>query len=130
MAVNEKRRQVRARLEHQCDICGKPIKKGAQYINCKREVCMGNGWAEEKRHIHCDALLRFYADKMCFDPANITKGEMRQFVNFLCDTECMRDFRNRCGHDGFSCEPVLYALRYRPGYSAVMESANIHETEG
>ena len=124
MARNEKRRQVRARKNHQCDICGKPIRKGMEYIVCKEEVPIGCGWAEQKRHIHCDALLRFYAEKMRADAANVTASEMRCFVDCICETDCIQGQRERCRSDGFSCGAVLYLLKHRPGFCAVMDSAN------
>lgn len=119
----EKRQQVRARRDHKCYICGEKISKGQEYIKYSREVTIGYGWEEYKRHIHCDALLRFYSEKMGIDAGNVTNQEMQCFVDYICDTECMQDYRIQCGNNGFSCGEVLYILRSRPGYSAVKASA-------
>ena len=120
-------RQVRARRDHTCCVCQGTIHKGHEYIVNKRQAISGDGWEERKRHIHCDALLRFYAEKMGYDPENVGHHEMRQFVRYLCDYEHIKGFHNRCGHNGFTCGEVLYILRYRPGYSAVIASAEKQE---
>ena len=121
--IKESRKQVLARREHVCDICGKPIKKRREYIACSQQETPGGSWAEYKYHVHCDALLRYCAEKTGRPLSFITANEMRGFVDFLCDTECMKDFRKRCGGDGFTCPQLLYVLRYRPGYQAVLKSA-------
>ena len=121
--IRESRKQVLARREHVCDICGKTIKKRREYIACSRQETPGGGWADYKYHVHCDALLRFCAEKTDRASTLVTANEMRGFVDFLCDTECINGLRNRCGNEGFSCPQILNVLRNRPGYHAILKSA-------
>lgn len=120
--VNEKRRQVRARKDYKCCICEKPIRKGCDHIVEAVQIAADDGWRQCRRHIHCDAMLRYCAEKAGVAPRNISRLELRVFVNQLCDAECMQGFRHRCGHDGFSCGELYYTMRHRPGYRAIVAS--------
>lgn len=130
--MEEKREQRRARIPHSCEICGKEIVKKWEYIALSRHDAVTGRWFDFSRHIHCDALVRFYAEKMQMDPENICAAEMRGFMDYLCDVDCLPGIRQTCRQDPYACMKNIWLLRNRPGYGAVFTSAeqcNAKKTE-
>ena len=93
-------RQRKARKQHICDLCGKPIPKGAEYIYttfvCDCMIC------EEHRHIHCDAMMN----------AAFTEYDAESYDECLeyiwedtCETMCSFEQREECDLvTALSCE--------------------------
>ncbi len=63
-------RQMEAKREYVCHVCGRKIFRGQEYIREKwREYLDGKpvGWRTEMRHIHCDAMLKLWRDQCWID---------------------------------------------------------------
>ena len=93
-------KQRKARKPHTCDICGKSIPKGAEYIYITY-VCDGSIY-EEHRHIHCDAMI----------DAAFTEYDAESYEECLeyiwedtCEVNCSFDQREECNFSTMlSCE--------------------------
>lgn len=130
MGTTEKRIQRKARETHGCDICGRTIFENSDYIAITHQKSDGLR-VRYKRHIHCDALIRLYAEKYGVNPADVKTREALAWLETVCEDECLRGFSKQCRHDRFSCEHVLwFLLRHRPGYSAVVKSAQQNGRDG
>lgn len=128
MEISEKRRQLVARKDHTCCICGKTIGKKREYICVHQRIAPGTGWAEQKRHIHCDALLRLYAEEHEIDPAAVDTDMLREWLKAACEAECTLGSAlcpAQCEANRFACGQIIWLLlRHRPGYRAAMLSSD------
>lgn len=98
-------KQRKARKQYSCQLCGKPILKGCQYIF---ESFKGdNGFETLRRHIHCDAMLDVYnreynadADEY-YDEREVTETLWDELCKQICDEEQ----RDECDmSDLYGCE--------------------------
>ena len=129
MGTTEKRIQRKARTAYGCDICGRAIWQNCEYIavTCQKSDDLR---VRYKRHIHCDALIRLYAEKYDMNPADVKTREALAWLETVCEDECLRGFSRQCRHDRFSCQTVIWnLLRHRTGYTAVLQSAIQSEKE-
>ena len=122
MCVTEKRVQRKSRKPHGCDICGRTIWQNSDYLACSR--LYGDGpILRLKRHIHCDAIVRHYAETHKVNVAEVTVAEVTEWLEGVCEAECMPGFPPKCEQDRFSCGQVVWnLLRHTPGYGAVVKS--------
>jgi len=130
MGTTEKRIQRKARETHGCDICGRTIWENRDYmtVTCQK---IGGARVRYKRHIHCDALVRLYAERHDMEPGDAKTDDVLAWLESVCETECMPGFSGKCNQDRFSCGQVLWSLlRHRPGYSAVVKSAQQNGRDG
>ena len=111
--------QRRARKVHICDICGKRIYPGCEYISV-RSAQNGRFWYS-KQHIHCDALASAYTKK---------KGgieQMEHVAEWLRDEVCEscpeRETCEAGKYDTFACEIVHKSVLPATLLAAAMESA-------
>lgn len=99
--------QYRARKDYKCDLCGKTICKGRQYVY---EVQKFYGDLQEiRRHIHCDALLDAY---LCETGADeYTADSVSDYACDLVCSGCQFGQEDECDKTPcFSCEIVHKAL--------------------
>lgn len=116
------RMQRKARKQHYCDICGKSILPGCEYI---QERMKANGeFLNLRRHIHCDAILDAF---LCETSPDEYDSEMvALWAGRCCDDlndegKCSDDdFYERCDKENcFECDLVLERLLDR----SVLEAA-------
>lgn len=98
--------QRKARKNHKCEMCGKPIYKGCEYIYESQKY---DGKIHTyKRHIHCDAMLdacltSIYPDIGEYDIDSVTDS----IWNEVCCSVCGDEQRDECGEDWkclYACE--------------------------
>lgn len=53
--------QHKASQKYRCDLCGKEIDRGTDYIAADMEY--GGRWVTRRLHIHCDAMVQATKDK-------------------------------------------------------------------
>ena len=120
--ATEKRIQRKAREVYGCDVCGKTIWANCEYMAVTCQNVQGMR-VRYKRHIHCDALARLYAERRGVDPAEVKSWEVLEWLKTVCDAECMPGFSQRCNQDRFSCGQIVWLLlRNKPGYGAITKS--------
>ena len=129
MGATEKRIQRKSRESYGCAICGKTIWENCDYIAVTVKNDQGVR-KRYKRHIHCDALIRLYAERNDKEPAEVPGYEIKAWLESVCEAECMPGFSKRCGQDRFSCGQILWLLlRHKPGFGAIQKSAARGEGE-
>lgn len=94
MSTLNEQRQLVARKRHICQLCGRPILPGKEYI---RQKWFDAGFCQASRHIHCDALL------------DAVSGDLSCTYSFSCDevTEILRDTCAKL-HDSGICSDDDY----------------------
>lgn len=101
-----RKEQRTARKNHRCELCGKPIFKGCEYIYESQKY---DGEIHTyKRHIHCDAMLdaclsTVYPDAGEYDVVSVTECIWDE----VCGAICGEDQREECDEDMaclFACE--------------------------
>lgn len=95
--------QRKSRKQYSCQLCGKPIMPGKQYIH---ETYKGdNGFHTLRRHIHCDIMLKAYNTEYNFeeyyDDREVTETLWDELCKQICDEE-QQDECDMC--DLYSCE--------------------------
>lgn len=81
--------QRKARKRYVCDLCGKAILPGNQYIH---ETFRGDdGFQTLRRHIHCDAMLSVYNteynDDEYYNSDEVTNGLWDEVCERICEEE-------------------------------------------
>lgn len=118
--------QRKARKTHFCDVCGKPIIPGSEYLAIK-SAQDGRFW-QNKEHIHCDALLDAYARQTGLE---LDFGRLDMVVSWLCANACSECLcENSCrlaGQDIFGCTAALRRVLQPTVLHSALESvkANI-----
>lgn len=110
--------QRTARKSHKCDLCGKPILRGHEYI-CENQKYCGE-FGTYKRHIHCDVLL----EAMMFGPlkgaCEYSEDEVTEVLRDICaelhdSGECQDEDFERCEErDCYGCYLVQRAAIKNP----------------
>lgn len=113
-----KTEQRKARRNHTCYLCGKPILRGCEYI-CETQKYCGE-INTFKRHIHCDALL----EAMMFGPlkgeCEYSEDEVTEELRDICAVlhnygECSDEDFERCEDlDCYGCYLVQRAAIKNP----------------
>lgn len=95
--------QRKARKQYICQLCGKPILKGRQYVH---ESFKGdNGFETLRRHIHCDAMLVAYNREINFDEYYDEREVTETLWDELCKQICDDEQRDECDMcDLYGCE--------------------------
>lgn len=113
--------QRQAKKVHFCDVCGKPILPGSEYIAI-RSAQDGRFW-HNKEHIHCDALLDAYTRQTGL---GLDYGRLDVVVTWLCAkacSECHHEHSCRlAGQDIFCCTAALRCVLPPTVLSAALES--------
>lgn len=117
--------QHRAAREYTCDLCGRTIRKGVQYVY---EVSKYNGMLNDfRRHIHCDALLHAWSAET--GGGEYTVEEIGDFLRDGVCSHCDLFEMDECDQtECFSCDGVLGALLRPAELAAAKES--VLENEG
>lgn len=85
--------QRKARKGHRCDVCGKPIIKGREYVYVSQKY---EGEIQTfHQHIHCDALLNAFMESDWFDGTEYSIDEVHEWLSDMC---------NELFHDGICSE--------------------------
>lgn len=95
--------QRKARKKYKCQLCGKPIFPGKEYIY---ETFKGDdGFQTLRRHIHCDAMLDVYNRELNFDEYYDEREVTETLWDELCKQLCDEDQRDECRMvDLYGCE--------------------------
>ena len=95
--------QKKARKRYECQLCGKPILPGNQYIH---ETFKGDeGFRTLRRHIHCDAMLNAYNSEYNFDEYYDEWEVTETLWDELCKQICDEDQRDECDMcDLYGCQ--------------------------
>lgn len=113
--------QRKAQKAHFCDVCGKPILPGSEYIAI-RSAQDSRFW-HNKEHIHCDALLDAYTRQTGL---GLDYGRLDVVVTWLCAkacSECHHEHSCRfAGQDIFGCTVALRRVLPPTVLSAALES--------
>lgn len=118
--------QRKAKKIHFCDVCGKPIIPGSEYLAI-RSAQDGRFW-HNKEHVHCDALLDAYTRQTGL---GLDFGRLDMVVTWLCAkacSECPQESSCRlAGQDIFGCTAALRRVLQPTVLHAALESvkANI-----
>ena len=113
--------QRKARKRYICQLCGKAILPGRQYIY---ETFKGdNGFETLRRHIHCDALLDVYNSKYNFDEYYDEREVNETLWDEVCKTICNEEQRDECDmEDLYSCDLCQRKLLSPPILGAAIQS--------
>ena len=113
--------QHKAKKNHFCDVCGKPIIPGSEYLAI-RSTQDGRFW-NIKEHIHCDALLNAYTKQTGL---GIDFGRLDMVVAWLCAKACSEcPIESTCrlaGQDIFTCSAALRRVLQPTVLHAAIES--------
>lgn len=113
--------QRKAKKAHFCDVCGKSIIPGSEYMDM-RYAQDGLFW-HSKEHIHCDALLDAYTRQTGLGP---DYGRLDIVATWLCAkacSECPNESSCRlAGQDIFACTAALRRVLPPTVLSAALES--------
>lgn len=95
--------QRKARKKYKCQLCGKPIFPGKEYIY---ETFKGDeGFQTLRRHIHCDAMLSVYNTELNYDEYYDEREATNTLYGELCEQLCDEDQREECHTvDLYGCE--------------------------
>lgn len=95
--------QKKARKRYICDLCGKAILPGNQYIH---ETFRGdNGFQTLRRHIHCDAMLSVYNTEYNDDEYYNSDEVTETLWSELCRQICSEEQREECDmEDLYGCQ--------------------------
>lgn len=120
--------QRRARKTHFCEVCGKPIVPGSEYISTKS--LQEGRFVNVKEHIHCDAVLNAYTKAT---GAELYYGRMDEVVVWLRDevcSECPHESTCRmAGQDIFACTYALRRVLQPTVLRAALESVKLNIEE-
>lgn len=124
--------QRKARKDHKCDVCGKPILKGCEYIFCSQKY---DGEIHTfHQHIHCDALLDAFVTS--HDGSDYDLDEVWYWLSYLCsqlhregkcpDKEYYEDCdKQRCYECALIREKVLRPEISRAAEQSIKDNARI-----
>lgn len=101
------RRQVTARREHTCHLCGQTVPAGIRYV---REKWFYDGFDEVKRHIHCDALLDEYLKSDYYNGCEWDDDGVWEWIRDRCLDLCGNDMREDCTKNPFSCVRMVASI--------------------
>ena len=130
MSEFQSRVQRKGRKTYTCDVCGGVIRPGSEYIVASG--FSGRYW-QERRHIHCDALLYAYerdtgqdAGHEWYDPV---MGWVREKACIGCPTEIkcwMNSIRKNFEEKSeiFSCKNVLVEVLPGTFVKSALRSVN------
>lgn len=115
--------QQKARINHFCADCGKPILRGCEYLKITwregRKIC------HLKEHIHCDAVIAAYCVQHGCDMA---PDKLDAVVKWLVDTVCINcKYGFECplhGQELFSCRTILQSVLPPTFLGAALKSAH------
>ena len=95
--------QRKARKKYKCQLCGKPIFPGREYVY---ETFKGDdGFRTLRRHIHCDAMLNVYNAELNFDEYYDEREVTETLWDELCKQLCDEEQRDECDMcDLYGCE--------------------------
>lgn len=114
------RRQIVARRQHKCHLCGGNIPPGVWYI---REKWHDDGFHEVARHIHCDALLDEYFKSDAYSMGDeYTDDEVWEWARDRCLELCGYDEREDCIDNPFSCENMIVSITNINSRNAALDS--------
>jgi len=118
--------QRKARKAHACDVCGKAILPGSEYIHA-RSVQDSRYWYN-KLHIHCDAVLEAYAKQA---GKGVDYERLYEVGDWLFDTACCKcPQEGACrltGQDILSCKSALMRILPPTTLRAALESVKQNE---
>lgn len=95
-------KQRKAKKPHKCDLCGKSILPGIEYIYTSYSY---DGSIHDSRfHIHCDAMASAVLATGDFDEYNY--DDIAYWLwEIICEEKCSSEQREECDlSDTFSCE--------------------------
>lgn len=114
------RRQVTARRQHKCHLCGAAIPAGVWYI---REKWRDDGFHEIKRHIHCDALLdEFFKSEYYSMGDEYSDDEVWDWIRDKCLEQCGYEKRCDCDENPFACPHMIERITNVNSREAAKES--------
>ena len=121
-----KREQRNSRKSYECEICKGRILENRDYIILTVQPIPGGERTRYRRHIHCDALIRLYAEEHHLEgDEQVVLDGLREWLAKTCRSECVPGTIG-CRYDGqdiFSCSQLLWhLLRHKPGYGAIKKS--------
>ncbi len=110
--------QRKARKDHKCDVCGKPILKGREYVFVSQKY---DGEINTfHQHIHCDALLEAYLASDWYDGDEYSLDEVWEWLSDLCNDlyhegKCSEeDYEENCDKERcFEC-PLIFEKVLKP----------------
>lgn len=119
--------QRKARKNHECDVCGKPILRGCDYIYASQK-CDGEIYAFHQ-HIHCDALLDAFLASGCYDGVEYSLDEVQEWLSDLCsdlhhEGKCSEDdYYDKCDRERcFEC-PLIFEKTLTPEIGRAAEQS-------
>lgn len=106
-----RREQRKARKSHRCDVCGKRIIPGREYIYASQKH---DGEIQTfHQHIHCDALLDAFMDSDWYDGTEYSVDEVSEWLSDMCcdlfrEGKCSEeDYQDKCDRGGcYECELI------------------------
>lgn len=116
-SITERRK---ARKDHRCDVCGKPILKGCEYV-VESQKHDGEIYIFH-RHIHCNALLEAYQASNWCDGDEYSIDEFVEWLSDLCNDlyhegKCEENCdKKRC----FEC-PLIFEKTLEPERARAMK---------
>ena len=119
-------KQRKAIKQYTCQLCGKPILKGGQYIH---ETFKGDGGFKVlRRHIHCDAMLGVYNREYNCDTEYYNDHEATEALwDEICKQICDKEQQNECSMcDLYGCELAQRKVLDGPILNAAIQSARDH----
>lgn len=117
--------QRKSRKEHECQLCGKKILKGREYI-CESGRYDGE-FFEHKRHIHCNAIFEAYFSEPWTDN-EYDEDMIYEYVRDVC-SGCQEYEYDQCNRDPYSCETVIRKLVPESVQGAAMESVEANRED-
>lgn len=121
-------KEMIARKEHTCHLCGKKICAGSQYVQEKTKI--DGRYRTMNRHIHCDAMLNAWSDIYCEDGEYDEYQIMDDIWEHVCQGICSEQDRNNCGLVCiFSCERCQREMLDASILGAAMQSVKENLSE-
>lgn len=97
--------QHKANKEHRCDICGKTIPVGMEYIT--RCWYCNEGYKNIKLHIHCDAFYTTFRESDDWK----TRTRESETIQWLMENHCFEcDKRDKCDLVPTECSDLMWNL--------------------
>lgn len=95
--------QRKARKRYECQLCGKAILPGREYIH--ETYKHDEGFRTVRRHIHCDAMLDAYNSEYNFDEYYDECEVSETLWSELCKQICDKEQQDECSMDDlYACE--------------------------